>query len=220
MSALWALFRREIALAYGRGAGAGVTLGLVFYLCLVILFPFGVGPNMKSLSLVSPAIIWAGPLLSILLGVEKIFQPDADDGSLDLYRLSPETLEAIILTKAGAFWCTSAVPLIAVSPLFAMMLGMEGKVMIGSLIALFIGSPALVFFGTLCAALTVKLRRAGLLIVILAVPFLVPVLIFGVSASRGFASATTPIATPLYILAALSIFSGILCSVAGARILK
>jgi len=154
MSALLALFRREIALAYGRGAGAGVTLGLVFYLCLVILFPFGVGPNMKSLSLISPAIIWAGPLLSILLGVEKIFQPDADDGSLDLYRLSPEPLEAIILTKAGAFWCTSAVPLIAVSPLFAMMLGMEGKVMIGSLIALFIGSPALVFFGTLCAALT------------------------------------------------------------------
>lgn len=220
MSALWALFRRDIALAYGRGAGAGVALGLVFYLCLVILFPFGVGPNMKTLSLMSPAIIWAGPLLSILLGVEKLFQPDADDGSLDLYRLSSQPFEAIILTKAAAFWCASALPLIAVSPLFAMMLGMEGAVILGCVIALLIGSPALVFFGALCAALTVSLKRAGLLIVILAVPFLVPVLIFGVSASRGFGPGAAPIAMPLYILAALSLFSAVLYGVAGARILK
>jgi len=218
MRALWALYKRDLALAYGSGGGMG--LGLIFYLCLVILFPFGVGPNMNSLGLISPAIIWAGPLLSILLGVEKIFQPDMDDGTLDIYRLSAEPMEFIVFVKAASFWTALALPLIAVSPFFAMMLGMDGKVMLGGVISLLIGSPALVFFGTLCAALTVKLRRAGLLIVILAVPFLVPVLIFGVSASRGFASSTTPIATPLYILAALSIFSGVLCSLAGARILK
>lgn len=218
MTALWALFRRELNLAYGRGVSVGQ--GLVFYLCLVILFPFGVGPNMNMLSLVSPAIIWAGPLLSILLGVEKIFQPDVDDGSFDLYRLSSQPLEMIILIKAAAFWTASALPLIAVSPLFAMMLGMEGPVIWGCLVGLLIGSPALVCFGTLCAALTVTLKRAGLLIVILAVPFLIPVLIFGVTVSRGFASASTPIAAPLYILAALSIFSALLCSLAGARILK
>ncbi len=218
MTALWALFRRELSLAFGRGASVG--LGLVFYLCLVILFPFGVGPNINQLSLISPAIIWAGPLLSILLGVEKLFQPDMDDGSLDLYRLSAQPLEMIIFTKAAAFWTAAALPLIAVSPLFAMMLGMEGAVIMGCLLGLFIGSPALVFFGTLCAALTVKLKRSGVLIVVLAVPFLVPVLIFGVTASRGFASATDPVAAPLYILAALSIFSAILCSFAGARILK
>jgi len=218
MSAFIALIKRDLALAYQSGSGP--VLGLVFYLCLVILFPFGVGPNMNILSLVSPAIIWAGPLLSILLGVEKVFQPDVDDGSFDIYRLSPIPLEAIILTKAFTFWVAAALPLIAVSPFFAMLLGMDGEVMLGCLIALLIGSPALVFFGVFCAALTVKLKRAGLLIVILAVPFLVPVMIFGVSASRNLAANTELSSASFYYLAALSVFSGVLCCFAGARALK
>jgi heme exporter protein B len=210
--------KRDLALAYQSGSGP--VLGLVFYLCLVILFPFGIGPNMKTLSLVSPAIIWAGPLLSILLGVEKVFQPDVDDGSFDIYRLSAVPLEIIILTKAVTFWIAAALPLIALSPFFAMLLAMESDVILGSLLALLIGSPALVFFGVFCAALTVKLKRAGLLIVILAVPFLVPVMIFGVSASRNL-SANGPLsAASFYYLAALSIFSGLLCCLAGARALK
>jgi len=101
MSAFTALIKRDLSLAVHGGAGVGI--GLIFYLCLVILFPFGVGPNMKTLGLISPAIIWAGPLLSILLGLEKLFQPDVDDGTFDLYQLSPLPLEMIILAKAISF---------------------------------------------------------------------------------------------------------------------
>jgi len=218
MRPLMALVKRDLALAYQSGSGP--VLGIIFYLCLVILFPFGVGPNMSTLSLISPAIIWAGPVLSILLGVEKVFQPDFDDGSFDVYRLSGIPLEMIVLTKAFTFWIAAALPLIAISPFFAMLLGMEGAVMLGCLLSLLIGSPALVFFGTFCAAITVKLKRAGLLIVILAVPFLVPVLIFGVSASRNFAANVSLVSASFYYLAALSVFSGLLCCLAGARALK
>ena len=101
MRQLVALVKRDLSLAYQSGSGP--VLGLIFYLCLVILFPFGVGPNMNTLSLISPAIIWAGPVLSILLGVEKVFQPDFDDGSFDVYRLSGIPLEMIVLTKLSHF---------------------------------------------------------------------------------------------------------------------
>jgi len=192
MSAFTALIKRDLSLAVHGGAGVGI--GLIFYLCLVILFPFGVGPNMKTLGLISPAIIWAGPLLSILLGLEKLFQPDVDDGTFDLYQLSPLPLEMIILAKAISFWITFALPLILISPLFAMMLGMSPPLIWGCIISLLIGSPALVFIGMLCAALTVRLKRAGLLMTVLAVPLLVPTLIFGVSAARYFGDETTSLA--------------------------
>ena len=218
MKAFTALIRRDLSLAFQSGAGLG--MGLIFYLCLVILFPFGVGPNIKTLSLIRPAIIWAGPLLSILLGIEKMFLPDKDDGSLDLYRLSALPLEMIVLAKAAAFWLAYAVPLIAISPLFAMMLGLEAQMIIGCVISLIIGSPALVFLGTLCAALTLRLKRAGLLITVLAVPFLVPTLIFGVTAARNFGSATASSSAPFYILGALSIFSVLICTLTSAHILK
>lgn len=212
------ILKRDISLALRNGAS--LALGPIFYLCLVILFPFGVGPNMKTLSLISPAVIWAGPLLATLIGLESLFQPDKNDGSLDLYRLSGHSFEGIIMAKATAFWIVYVLPLIIISPLFGMMLGMEGKIIIGSLIALIIGSPALIFFGTLCAALTLHLKRAGLMMIILAIPLLVPTLIFGVTASTGLAASTTPFTAPLMILGALSIFSGCLCAVAGAYILK
>lgn len=212
------LFKREISLSLRNGAS--LALGPFFYLCLVILFPFGVGPNMKTLSLVSPAVIWAGPLLATLIGLETLFQPDKDDGSLDIYKSSGHAFEGIILTKASAFWVVYVLPLIIMSPLLGMMMGMESPVIIGSIVALIIGSPALVFFGTLCAALTLHLKRAGMMIVILAVPLLVPTLIFGVTASKGLAASTTPFSAPLMILGAVSIFSACLCAIAGARILR
>ena len=175
---------------------------------------------MNTLSLIGPAVIWAGPLLSILLGLEKMFQPDVDDGTFDVYRLAPLPLEAVVLAKATAFWLAFALPLILISPLFAMMLGMEARVMAGCVISLIIGSPALVFIGSLCATLTVKLRRAGLLVSILAIPLLVPTLIFGVTAARGFGDSTTPLTAPLYLLAALSIFAVVLSCAVSAKILR
>ena len=217
MSAFIALIKRDLSLALKSG---GVGLGIIFYLCLVILFPFGIGPNMKTLSLVSPAIIWAGPLLSIVLGIDKIFQPDIDDGSFDLYRLSPLSLEMVVLAKAIAFWIAYAMPLILISPLFAMMLGMESQMIIGCIVSLFIGSPALIFIGTLCAALTTRLRRAGLLITVLAIPLLIPTLIFGVSSARGFNATASQSHMPLLLLAALSIFFALICCFSATRILQ
>ena len=218
MSAFIALIKRDLSLAVHSGAGIGI--GLVFYLCLVILFPFGVGPNMKTLGLISPAIIWAGPLLSILLGLEKLFQPDVDDGTFDLYQLSSTPLEMIILAKIISFWLAFALPLILISPLFAMMLGMSPPMIWGCIISLMIGSPALVFMGALCAALTVRLKRAGLLMTVIAMPLLVPVLIFGVSTARNFGEGGAQTLVPLYLLTALSILSVILSCFVSARILR
>ena len=212
------LLQRELSLAFGRGSSVGI--GMVFFLSLVILFPFSLGPDLITLRVVGPAILWAGPLLAILLGIEQLFQPDEEDGTLDIYRLSSTPMELIILAKAAAGWISLALPLIAVTPVFGTMLGMKAGPIIGCVISLLVGTPALVFFGTLCGALTVKVRRAGMLIAVIAVPFLVPALIFGVTAAIGFSSPEQPFLTAISILGAFSLFSGLVCAIGGAVLLR
>ena len=218
MIAFWSLLQREISLSISRGASLGV--GAAFFLSLVILFPFGIGPDPKTLRIVGPAILWTGPLLAILLGVEKLFQPDIEDGSLDVYRMSSLPIYGVILAKAIATWLTGALPLILLSPVFGMMLSMGGIEILGCVIALFVGSPAIVFFAVFCGALTAQIPRAGMLTTIIAVPFLIPSLIFGVSASVAYASQTATISAPISVLLALSLLSSILCTWGGSVILR
>ena len=218
MIAFWSLLQREISLSISRGASLGV--GAAFFLSLVILFPFGIGPDPKTLRIVGPAILWTGPLLAILLGVEKLFQPDIEDGSLDVYRMSSLPIYGVILAKAIATWLTGALPLILLSPVFGMMLSMDGVEILGCVIALFVGSPAIVFFAVFCGALTAQIPRAGMLTTIIAVPFLIPSLIFGVSASVAYASETATISAPISVLLALSLLSSILCTWGGSVILR
>lgn len=213
-----ALLRREIALAFAEGTNIG--LGLLFFLSIVVLFPFGLGPDLDTLRLVGPAVLWAGPMLSILLGLEKLFQPDNEDGTLDLYCMAALPLEAIMLIKAVAHWLCAALPLIVVAPLFGLMLAMPPETIVGCLLGLLAGTPALVFIGAFAAAVTVRVRRSGMLLTVLSIPLVVPTLIFGVSASVGYAAPSLPFKTPFLIVCAFSLFSAVICSLAGAAALR
>ena len=205
MKALSALFLREIRLA-ARIGGGGAT-GVVFFLILVSVAPFALGPDLNLLSRIGPALLWIAALLATLIGLDRLFQADSEDGSLDLIMTSSAPLELIVVVKCVAHWVTTILPLVAAAPLFGLMLAMESDGLIGVTATLLAGTPALTFIGAIGAALTASLRRGGLLMSVLVLPFTVPVLIFGVSAAQAARGGTIPFATPFAILAALSLFA-------------
>ncbi len=139
----------------------GATVGLVFFLTLVTIQPFGIGPDLQLLARVAPAVLWIGALLSTLLALDRLFQADEEDGSLDLFVMSGRQLELIVVVKCLAHWSAAVAPLALVSPLFALMLGLDGAALWALPLTLLVGTPALTFIGAIGAALTVSLRRAG-----------------------------------------------------------
>ena len=209
MSALAALFRRDLRV--GRRIGGGAALGVVFFLILITLMPFAIGPDLNLLSRIGPAILWIAGLLATLLGLDRLFQSDRDDGSLDLLLMSRTSGEAIVLVKCAAHWLLTGLPLVVFTPLFGLMLGMNAQALAQTTASLAAGTPALTMLGAIGAALTVGLRKGGLLMAILILPLCVPVLIFGVSAATAGLGNPVPFATPFLILCALS-----LASIAGA----
>lgn len=215
---LLAVFRRDLALA--RRVGGGGMMGVVFFLSLVTVVPFAVGPDLKLLARIGPAILWIAALLAMLLGLDRLFQADDEDGSLDQLRLSPVPLEAVVLVKCLAHWCVTGLPLVLVAPLFGLMLALDGPALAGVTLSLLVGTPALTFLGAIGAALTVSLRRGGLLISVITVPLAVPVLVFGVSTADAARGGTVPLGTPLLILCALSLAAGALCPFAAAAFLR
>ena len=217
-AALWTLFKRDLTLA--RRVGGGGALGVVFFLSLVTVVPFAIGPDLALLARIGPAILWIAALLSGLLGLDRLFQADEDDGSLDLLRLSPLPLELVVLVKCLAHWCVTGLPLVLAAPLFGLMLALDGPALGGVTASLLAGTPALTFLGAIGAALTVSLRRGGLLLSILVVPLAIPVLIFGVSAAQAASGGTVPFATPFLVLCALSLASLALAPFAAAAALR
>lgn len=215
---LGALVRRDLLLA--RRIGGGGLLGVVFYLGLVTIVPFAIGPDLKLLARIGPAILWIAALLSGLLGLDRLFQADEEDGALDQLRLARVPLEAVVLAKCLAHWCATGLPLVVVTPLLGLMLALDGPALLGVTLSLLIGTPALTFLGAIGASLTVSLRRGGLLLAIVTVPLAVPVLIFGVSTAEAAGGGPVPLATPLLILAALSLASAALCPFAAAAALR
>lgn len=209
MSALAALFRRDLRV--GRRIGGGAALGVVFFLILITLMPFGVGPDLNLLSRIGPALLWIAGLLATLLGLDRLFQSDRDDGSLDLLLMSRAPVEAIVLVKCAAHWLLTGLPLVIVTPVFGLMLGMSPQALLQTTASLAAGSPALTMLGAVGAALTVGLRKGGLLMAVLILPLCVPILIFGVSAATAGIGNPVPFATPFLVLCALS-----LAAVAGA----
>jgi heme exporter protein B len=216
--ALLALFLRDLRLA--RRVGGGGLLGVVFFLSLVTIVPFAIGPDLNLLARIGPAILWIAALLSGLLGLDRLFQADHEDGSLDLFRLSPAPLELIVLVKCLAHWCATGLPLVIVTPLFGLMLALDGPALGGVTLSLLVGTPALTFLGAIGAALTVSLRRGGLLLSILVVPLTVPVLIFGVSSAAAAVGGTVPFRTPFMILCGLGLGSVALAPIAAAAALR
>ena len=204
-SPLLALFRREIRIARSIGGGGG--MGVVFFLILVSLTPFAIGPDMNLLARIGPAILWIAALLATLLGLDRLFQGDADDGSLDLFTMSATPLELVVLVKCAAHWGLTALPLIVAAPVLGLTLGLEPSALAGVSASLLAGTPALTLLGAIGAALTAGLRRGGLLMAVLILPLTVPVLIFGVAAAAAASGGTVPFHTPFLILCALSLIA-------------
>ena len=178
--ALLALLHRELRLAGRAGGGA---MGVAFLLVLATLIPFAIGPDLVLLGRIGPAILWIGALLSTLLGLDRLFQADLEDGALDGLRLGPLPLEVVVLLKCAAHWLTTGVPLALAAPLLGVLFAMEPTSLPALSFSLLLGTPALTLIGATGAAATVGLRRGSLLLSLLVLPLGVPVLIFGVAAA-------------------------------------
>ncbi|MDQ1899349.1 heme exporter protein CcmB [Paracoccus sp. WLY502] len=177
-----ALLRRDLALAVRAGGGFG--LGVAFFLILCALVPFGVGPDTAALQPIAAGILWLGALLACLLSLDRIFALDHEDGSLDLLATSPLPLEGAVAVKAMAHWITTGLPLIVVAPLFGILLHLPPAAIPALLGSLLLGTPALSMLGAFGAAVTVGLRRGGLLLSLLVLPLYIPTLIFGTEMIR------------------------------------
>ena len=213
-----ALFTREWRIA--RRVGGGASVGAVFFLILVTIMPFALGPDLNLLARIGPAILWIAALLAALLGLDRLFQGDADDGSLDVLINASLPLELVVLVKCAAHWTASALPLVIVSPLFGLMLAMEAKPLALVALSLIAGTPALTMIGAIGAALTVSLRRGGLLMAVLVLPLAIPVLIFGVSAASAASGGAAPFLTPFLMLCAISLAAIALAPFAAAAALR
>lgn len=213
-SALGALLRRDLSI--GRRIGGAASMGVVFFLCLVAIAPFAIGPEQALLARIGPAILWISALLATLLGLDRLFQADAEDGSLDHFLTSDTPLELIVLIKCLAHWLLTGLPLVAASPLFGLMLDLEPRKLEAVTASLLVGTPALTLIGAIGAALTVGLRRGGLLLAILILPLSIPILIFGVAAAAG----AIGFKTPFLVLCGLTLAALALAPFAAAMALR
>jgi heme exporter protein B len=218
MNALFALIVRDLRLAVRVGGGA--LMGALFFLIVVVMVPFAVGPDLKLLARIGPAILWLGALLASLLALDRLFATDYEDGSLDLLMTSGMPLELSVAAKAIAHWLTTCLPLVIITPLLAIMLNVEIGSMGVLMLTLLTGTPALTFIGLIGAALSVALRRGGLLLAVLVLPLTIPVLIFGVAAANAAIAGTAPFGPPFTILCALSLASLVLGPIAAAAALR
>ncbi|ATQ57194.1 heme exporter protein CcmB [Paracoccus yeei] len=212
-----ALLLRDLRLAVRAGGGFG--LALAFFLIVCTLVPFGIGPEGGTLARVAPGILWIGALLSCLLSLDRIFALDHEDGSLDLLATAPLPLEGIVAVKALAHWLTTGLPLVVFAPVLGLLLHLPGPAYGWLVASLTLGTPALSVLGAFGAAVTVGLRRGGLLLSLLVLPLYVPTLIFGAEAVRRGTQGADG-GTPLVFLAGISLASLALMPFAGAAALR
>jgi heme exporter protein B len=218
MSMFLAIFARDMRLSVRAGGGA--LMGALFYLIVVVMMPFALGPDLALLARIGPAILWLGALLASLLALDRLFATDHDDGSLDLLMMSKLPLELAIAAKAIAHWLTAALPLVIITPVLGLMLNIELGAMGWVALTLLAGTPALTFIGLIGAALSVALRRGGLLLAVLVLPLTIPVLIFGVAAANAAITGATSFGPAFTILCALSLASLVLGPFAAAAALR
>ncbi|HEX3441402.1 MAG TPA: heme exporter protein CcmB [Pseudolabrys sp.] len=218
MTAFASLLVRDMRLAVRVGGGA--LMGALFFLIVVVMMPFAIGPDLNLLARIGPAILWLGALLASLLALDRLFVTDHEDGSLDLLMTGRMPLELAVAAKAIAHWLTTGLPLVIVSPVLGLMLNVELRAMGVVALTLAAGTPALTFIGLVGAALSVALRRGGLLLAVLVLPLTIPVLIFGVAAANAAIVGPAPFGPPFTILCALSLASFVLGPVAAAAALR
>ncbi|MCY4300682.1 MAG: heme exporter protein CcmB [Aestuariivita sp.] len=211
------LLARDLRLAIRAGSSLG--LGLAFFLIVTVLIPFSVGPEPVLLATIAPGILWLGALLACLLSLDRLFSLDWDDGTLELLVVAPLPLEAVIVVKALAHWITTALPLVIAAPLFGLLLNLPTSGFGWILVSLFVGTPALSMIGAFGAALTVGLKRGGLLLSLLVLPLYIPTLIFGADVvRRGLLG--TDVSGPLLMLGGVSAGVIALMPFASAAVLR
>jgi len=217
LKAVFALIARDLRLAYAQGGGAGLVVA--FYALAVSLFPFGVGPDAAVLAAIGPGVLWIAALLAALLSLDRLFQADFEDGTLDGLAMGPLPLPVVALAKAAAHWLAMLAPLVLLSPLFAASMQLTGTPLWMLTVSLALGTPALSLIGAAAAALTVAVRRGGALIALLVLPLYIPPLVFGVAtveATRSLAS----VSANLSMLAACSVFAAVVGPLAAGGALK
>lgn len=217
MTVLAALVRRDLTLALRQGTGAGTALG--FFLTVMVLIPLGIGPDQALLQRIAPGALWIALLLSVLLSSDRIFQADFEDGSLELMTMGPAALEIVVTMKGLAHWLTTGLPLAIAAPLLGFLLNLDAALIGPLVLAMGLGSVALSLLASLGAAVTVGIRRGGLLVSLIILPLYVPVVIFGVAASSGVGGVN--IAGPsLMILAAIALVALVTVPFAAAAALR
>ena len=180
MTHFLAIVRRDIKLALRQGGAA--PLAMAFFILVVTFFPLGIGPEHALLERISAGVVWVAALLAAMLSLDRLFQADFEDGSLDLLALSPLPLELIVVAKCTAHWLTTGLPLLVAAPVLALLLDMAPEGLAVLALAMLLGTPSLSLIGAIGAALTVGIRRGGVLLSLLVLPLYVPVLIFGAGA--------------------------------------
>ncbi len=218
MSPLAAILIRDMRIAVRVGGGA--LMGVLFFLVVVTLVPFAVGPDLALLKRIGPAILWLAALLASLLALDRLFASDHEDGSLDLILMSRAPLELVVMVKGIAHWLTTGLPLIVAAPLIGLFLNLDPPSEAALVLTLLAGTPALTFIGLIGAAIAVALRRGGLLLAVIVLPLTVPVLIFGVAAANAAIAGTVPFGTPFTILCALTLASLVVGPFAAAAALR
>ncbi len=207
MTPLSALLVREIRVATRIGGGA--LIGVLFFLTVVTLIPFAIGPDLTLLKRVGPAILWLGALLASLLTLDRLISADQEDGSLDLILMTDTPLAVTLAVKAFAHWLTTGLPLVIAAPILSLLLNLDLAAAMAVTLTLLAGTPGLTFTGLIGAALTLSLRRGGLLMSVLVLPLTIPTLIFGV-ASASAAIGGTPLGPPFAILCALTLIGAVI----------
>jgi len=181
--AFLAILRRDLRLALRRGGDS--LQPLLFFVIAAALFPLGVGPAPEILARIGTGVIWVLALLAVMLSLDRLYQADAEDGSLELFGQSVLPLELVALAKCAAHWLTSGLALVVASPLLALLLQLPAEAMLVLALALLLGTPTLTLIGSIGAALLLGARRGSVLLALLVLPLYIPVLIFGVSAVEG-----------------------------------
>jgi heme exporter protein B len=216
-AAFWAIIRRDLMLAFRRRAE--IANPLFFFVLVVTLFPLGIGAQPKLLQAMAPGVIWVSALLAAMLSLDGLFRSDFDDGSLEQLLLSSHPLSVLVLGKVLAHWLVTGLPLLLIAPVLAVFLGLPENALGTLLITLMLGTPVLSLIGAIGVALTVGLRRGGMILSLLVLPLYVPVLIFA-SNAVDMAAMGMAVTAQVNILAAILFLALVLAPLPAAAALK
>ncbi len=216
-AAFLTIIRRDLTLAMRRRTDIFTTL--FFFVIVVSLFPLGIGPELDTLRLIAPGVVWVAALLASMLALERLFAIDFADGTLEQMLLTPQPLSLLVLGKIMAHWLVTGLPLVLISPLLGIQYDLSGEALQALVVTLLLGTPALSLIGAIGAALILGLRSGGVLVSLLVLPLMVPVLIFGAGAVEATVSGLGG-EGHIFMLAAIVVMALLLAPLAVAAALR